>query len=83
MRWPSSRLLDASFRPSFLPTCALKKPRTLCGCQPVALLRSASVAPYLRRSSLMIVAPLPLVAVFFPVTFFVLLLDVFAMFPPK
>src|ERR1700674_907771 len=34
-----------TFRPIFLPTAPERKPRTECGCQPVAFMSSFSVTP--------------------------------------
>src|SRR5262245_51062584 len=44
MRWPSA-FCDASVKPSFLRTTLAKKPRTECGCQPVAFMMAAIVVP--------------------------------------
>ena len=40
---------DSTFRPSFLISVPLTKPRTVCDCQPVSSMISASVAPWERR----------------------------------
>ena len=40
---------DSTFRPSFLISVPLTKPRTVCACQPVSSIISASVAPWERR----------------------------------
>src|ERR1700751_329981 len=37
---------DKSVRPSFLRTTAVKKPRTECGCQPVAFMIVVIVVPW-------------------------------------
>src|SRR5262249_61705399 len=49
----------ASLRPTPLPTTRERKPRTLCGCQPVACCNSAAVASPSRWIRARIVAPLP------------------------
>ena len=53
MRPPLSLLVDATAKPIFFPTVPDRKPRTECGCQPVAFMISAKVAPFSRRSRLM------------------------------
>src|SRR5260370_32841415 len=45
VRSPSSALMDDPTIPIFLPTAPDKKPRTECGCQPVAFISSFRVAP--------------------------------------
>src|ERR1039458_2094035 len=47
-RVPSSRLVELTVSPIFLPRVPLMKPRTLCACQDVASMISASVAPLAR-----------------------------------
>src|SRR5256885_7449358 len=42
---------DSSRSPSFLRTTAAKKPRTVCGCQPVEPMTVAIVAPFGPRNS--------------------------------
>src|SRR5882724_7183573 len=42
---------DSSLSPSFLRTTAARKPRTVCGCQPVERMTLAMVAPFGPRSS--------------------------------
>src|SRR5439155_21948726 len=42
---------DSSLSPSFLRTTAARKPRTVCGCQPVERMTLAMVAPSGPRSS--------------------------------
>src|SRR5258706_16160720 len=48
---PDSSFTEATLNFSFLVITPLKKPRTECGCQPVALISSLSVAPPGRFSS--------------------------------
>jgi len=50
MRWPSSRLVDSTFSPSFLLSAPLMNPRTVCFCQFIFSMISASVAPFFRWS---------------------------------
>src|ERR1039458_8940562 len=57
-RVPSSRLVELTVSPIFLPRVPLMKPRTLCACQDVASIISASVAPLARCSRSRIVAVL-------------------------
>src|SRR3989442_15803622 len=45
VRSPSSLLVDDTASPIFLPTVPDRKPRTECGCQPVAFINSFVVAP--------------------------------------
>src|SRR5579864_1801294 len=47
VRSPAAFLDDSIFSPPLLPRM-LTKPRTVCGCQPVAFMISASVAPLAR-----------------------------------
>ena len=49
-RSPSALLDDSIFSPALLPIM-LTKPRTVCGCQPVAFMISARVAPFARFMS--------------------------------
>ena len=44
-RLSPSRRDDCTRRPSFLISCPLTNPRTLCACQPVAAMIAVSVAP--------------------------------------
>src|ERR1017187_8233209 len=57
-RSPSSRLVDPTVRPNFLPRVPLMNPRTLWACQPVAFMTSARVAPPFRSSRATTVAVL-------------------------
>jgi hypothetical protein len=50
VRSPSSPSLDVTVKPIFLPTVPDKKPRTECGCQPVAFINSLAVTPLGRFS---------------------------------
>src|SRR5207302_288748 len=45
VRSPSSALVDDTWSPIFLPTVPDRKPRTECGCQPVAFINSFAVTP--------------------------------------
>ena len=55
---PSSRFSDFTDRPIFLPKVPEINPLQLWGCQDVASMISASVAPFARRSRSRIVAVL-------------------------
>ena len=57
-RVPSSRFSDFTVSAIFFPRVPLTKPRTLCGCQPVAFMISANVAPPGRFSRSRILAVL-------------------------
>ena len=48
LRPPSSPFVEITAKPIFLPTVPEMNPRTVCGCQPVTFMISASVAPLAR-----------------------------------
>jgi len=58
VRSPFSPFSETTVSPSFLPTVPDRKPRIECACQPVAFIRSFSVAPSERFSKSRILAVL-------------------------